>query len=242
MSWYCDDHQIYLINVEKLPINSLPVTVILSDKYTPGDIKKYEFAMYKRAKPENSEFKFERIDSENPDLSSDSDWIIIDADAWTYCNSIEEYILKRAYDSRNMTDEQRRSKMKNIYFICSVRNADIDSIARAEKWVDVLENNGYTVHYPPRDVDQNDTTGLRICKSHRSAMVDCDAVTILWDENSKGSHFDFGMAFALNKPIWILSDRHTDGSDVIKSFWNVLLLSRQHTLTISKSGKLIFNS
>lgn len=108
-----------------------------------------------------------------------------------------------------------------IYLICSVRNADESSKQEAEKYVRKLESQGHSVHFPPRDVDQTDDgCGLRICLQHRQAMEDCNSVHVLFDPNSKGSLFDFGMAFALNKPIVIAKPI---AKTPHKSYGNVLL-------------------
>lgn len=103
-----------------------------------------------------------------------------------------------------------------VYLICPVRNPTID----CTDLVAVAEKNGHVVHFPPRDVDQDDPTGERICREHLAAMKNCDQVWVAWDANSKGSHFDFGMAYALGKPIkliwWAQEDK--DG----KSYFKVL--------------------
>ncbi len=93
-----------------------------------------------------------------------------------------------------------------IYLICPVRNATFDS----SEIVKALEADGHKVHFPPRDVDQTDTTGFFICDSHLKAMMEADEVHIVWDQESKGSHFDLGMAFALGKPITLIKSLHDD--------------------------------
>ena len=77
------------------------------------------------------------------------------------------------------------------------------------------------VHWPPRDVDQNDneTGGFRICAEHRLAMEKCDKVFIIWDGESKGCLFDAGMAWALYKPLSII---HIPNKTIGKSFQNVM--------------------
>ena len=60
---------------------------------------------------------------------------------------------------------------------------------------------GAHCHFPPRDVNQEDTEGWAICTAHLAAMMKVDEVHVFWDVNSKGSHFDLGMAFALGKKI-----------------------------------------
>ena len=88
--------------------------------------------------------------------------------------------------------------MKKAYLVCPVRNRTAADIQFADAYVAKLENDGYRVHYPPRDVDQRDDgIGLRISESHRDAMQTCDEVHIIWDPESRGSHFDFGMAYML---------------------------------------------
>lgn len=92
-------------------------------------------------------------------------------------------------------------KVENIYIICPVRNADPAITADIAKYVDDQEALGHHVHFPPRDVDQSDPIGIDICTSHLAAMKNASRVDIFWDVNSKGSHFDLGMAFALGKRI-----------------------------------------
>ncbi len=101
-----------------------------------------------------------------------------------------------------------------IYLICPVRNSEFDSSC----WTRMLENMGHTVHFPPRDVDQNDPTGTTIVRKHFEAMQAADLVAIVWDVNSKGSHFDLGMAYALGKPMLLLKalQEDTPGKSYLK--------------------------
>ena len=109
--------------------------------------------------------------------------------------------------------------MKNVYLICPVRNCTQEVTDELDEYVKMLEESGkYKCHYPPRDVDQ-DQTGINTCEQHRDAMQKCDEVHIWWDEDSKGSHFDFGMAFALDRPIVIIKDIEQTPH---KSYGNVL--------------------
>lgn len=89
---------------------------------------------------------------------------------------------------------------KDIYLICPVRNATAEDKLFADNYVQQIEKSGKTVHYPPRDVDQTeDGIGFAISDTHRQVMADCSEVHIIWDAESKGSHFDLGMAFMLEK-------------------------------------------
>ena len=107
-----------------------------------------------------------------------------------------------------------------VYLICPVRCADPAVLERCAAYVESLERDGHTVHYPPRDVDQGDTTGLGICDAHLRAMEAADEVHVAWDVESKGSHFDLGMAFALRKDIRRVFTVHADTPG--KSYWKVM--------------------
>src|SRR5208282_5452823 len=91
--------------------------------------------------------------------------------------------------------------MKTTFLICPVRGIDPKT---QQHIVDDLESNGYTVHWPPRDTNQNDGTGLNICLENKTAIINADIIHVLWDGKSQGCLFDLGMAFALNKPISII--------------------------------------
>ena len=67
-----------------------------------------------------------------------------------------------------------------------------------------LEDEGWDVHWPPRDTDQVDETGYRICDDNRRAIEAAEMVFVVWDGASKGCLFDLGMAFALRKPVRVV--------------------------------------
>lgn len=116
-------------------------------------------------------------------------------------------------------------KNKQIYLICPVRNCSKEELTAIEKYVEKLESNGASVHFPPRDVCQDDDgCGMNICESHRKAMLNCDEVHVWWDVNSKGSHFDLGMAYMLQvfKPIKFVMSMPCEKTEH-KSYTNVLL-------------------
>ena len=112
-----------------------------------------------------------------------------------------------------------------VYLICPVRNCSDELRRFSEEYVTKLESGGNKVHYPPRDVDQTDDgIGLTINEANRGAILECDEVHVIWDTNSKGSHFDFGMAFMLQAirkcPIVLASPIEPKGQ---KSYENILL-------------------
>jgi hypothetical protein len=102
-----------------------------------------------------------------------------------------------------------------IYIICPVRGGVPGDV---HQYVSALEDDGHVVHFPPRDVPQHDPTGMMICSAHLGAMHCSDEVHIFWDVNSKGSHFDLGMAFALDKKIKLIKIYHpdTEGKSYVK--------------------------
>lgn len=79
------------------------------------------------------------------------------------------------------------------FLICPVRGVDQ---SYAESIVESLEALGYRAHYPARDTNQDDETGLRICKDNWRAIQEADVVHCIWDGDSQGCLFDAGMAFA----------------------------------------------
>lgn len=93
-----------------------------------------------------------------------------------------------------------------IYLICPVRNATFDSSNLVSEW----EKEGHLVHFPPRDVRQDDPIGVDICRAHLAAMKNADEVRVVWDVDSKGSHFDLGMAFALGKRVVLVKALQED--------------------------------
>jgi len=84
------------------------------------------------------------------------------------------------------------------FLICPVRGHDSSETFEIVKG---LTLDGYIVHWPFRDTDQNDPDGLRICQDNRKAIEEADVVHFVWDGKSTGCLFDLGMAFALRKKI-----------------------------------------
>lgn len=90
---------------------------------------------------------------------------------------------------------------KKIFLICPVRGRTDEYRDLADQTVIYAEKQGYKVHYPPRDTNQDDPVGYQICEDNLEAMEAADEVWIIWDGNSQGCLFDAGMAFALCKPL-----------------------------------------
>ena len=84
------------------------------------------------------------------------------------------------------------------FLICPVRGHNQEETRAI---VERLESEGWRVHWPPRDTNQDDPTGLSICGDNRQAIQDADAVHVVWDGQSQGCLFDLGMAFAMGKRV-----------------------------------------
>lgn len=107
-----------------------------------------------------------------------------------------------------------------IYLICPVRLAKEEDTKRIERYVEQLEKQGHQVFYPRRDADQNCDTGWKIVQAEIEAIWESDEIHVIWDVESKGSHFDLGVAMALNKLIKIVYLIHPDTSG--KSYVKVM--------------------
>jgi len=112
---------------------------------------------------------------------------------------------------------------KLVYVLCPVRNVTTEQQVLINDYVARLETDGTVqAHYPPRDVVQEDETGMNICMAHLSAMKKCHEVHIFWTKDSTGSHVDFGMAFALDKKIKLIKSFDDDSKS--KSYLKVIKL------------------
>jgi hypothetical protein len=106
-----------------------------------------------------------------------------------------------------------------IFLICPVRGVTEDYKVWQENLVTQIEACGDEVHWPPRDTDQVDDIGLRICSDNRQAIEQADMIYVVWDGKSQGCLFDLGMAFAMRKQIHIIAlPELTDG----KSYQNMI--------------------
>jgi len=66
-----------------------------------------------------------------------------------------------------------------------------------------LRGQGHEVRIPAFD-DHPDLDELGVCAFNREAIEWADRVDLIWDQRSTGTIFDFGMAFALRKPVHIV--------------------------------------
>lgn len=107
-----------------------------------------------------------------------------------------------------------------IHLICPVRNVTEEQQKEIDDYCASLETEGHTVHNPKYAVDQNDETGYNICIGHLRSMSEACRVDVFWDVTSKGSHFDLGMAFALEKEVKLVKIYQPDNEG--KSYVKVM--------------------
>jgi nucleoside 2-deoxyribosyltransferase len=96
-------------------------------------------------------------------------------------------------------------KEKRVFVICSVRDASEEYRRKLEEYVTDLEEGGYHVHLPHRDTEQ-EARGFDICVQNKEAIVNADEIHIFYNSKSQGTHFDMGVAFALDKPIVVVEN------------------------------------
>jgi len=123
----------------------------------------------------------------------------------------------------------RKGCMK-IFLISPVRNITEDEKEKIFNYVKTLERGGNIVHWPFRDINQNDIIGNRILDDNCIAMINSDEIHIWWNEKSQGSVFDLGMAWILEKYTKrkiIIANAEEIIPTTTKSFNNVVLSIHQ---------------
>jgi len=77
--------------------------------------------------------------------------------------------------------------------------------AKALDYAETMEVAGHETFVPARDTEQTYTTEQEILKANLDGIKWSDECHVLWDLSSLGSVFDMGSAYALGKPIKIIS-------------------------------------
>ena len=90
-----------------------------------------------------------------------------------------------------------------IYLICPVRLADTETQYKLSEYVKKLESEGHEVYYPRRDTPQ-DLDDFAVNAANRDGVRWCDEAHIWYMSESQGIHFDMGMAFILDKPLYVV--------------------------------------
>lgn len=123
---------------------------------------------------------------------------------------------------------------KRIFLICSVRDADVELKQKLADYVASLEVQGYKVHYPTRDTEQDDPSGgYLICKTNFQNIIEAQEVHVWYSESSQGSKFDMGGVFMLymlgmRKKIVIANESEImEDPQIKKSFLKVMRRLKQ---------------
>jgi nucleoside 2-deoxyribosyltransferase len=74
-----------------------------------------------------------------------------------------------------------------------------------ENYVSELKIKGFIVQLPHQDDNQN-KSGYEICQQNMRYIKKADEIHIFYNNQSKGLHFDLGMAFILKKPIIVVQN------------------------------------
>lgn len=121
---------------------------------------------------------------------------------------------------------KKREFLYDVFLICPVRDITKEEEEDTKRYISNLERRRLKIYWPLRDTNQADDIGLKICKANFNAILNSREVHIWWSGNSRGSIFDFGMAFALlqiyDKKIILANPSHITKTEG-KSFANVLL-------------------
>jgi hypothetical protein len=94
---------------------------------------------------------------------------------------------------------------KKIFMICPVRGITEAENSVLLDYIAGLEEVGAKVHYPPRDTNQDDSIGLKICSQNRTEIKKSLGVSLYYNPTSTGTVFDVGMAFMAEKPMFIIN-------------------------------------
>ena len=95
--------------------------------------------------------------------------------------------------------------MKRMFIICTVRGASEEYKKKLEDYVAQKEAEGWEVHLPHRDTDQN-ASGYNICMQNAKAIAMAHEVHIFYNPDSQGTHFDMGVAFAYGRKMVVVEN------------------------------------
>jgi hypothetical protein len=85
-----------------------------------------------------------------------------------------------------------------------------------------MEMDGHEVRVPAFD-NRPDLDELGICDYNRSIIVWAERVDLFWDCRSMGTVFDFGMVFALRKPLRVIYLESKTFMNFLRQYENKLI-------------------
>ena len=91
------------------------------------------------------------------------------------------------------------------YVICPVRQVTGAELGVIRAFVLEKESEGDAVFWPYRDTEQ-DAKAVDICGQNYIALFNSNIVDVYWNNKSKGSIFDLGMAFGMNKEMNLINE------------------------------------
>ena len=121
-------------------------------------------------------------------------------------------------------------KGKKVFIIGTT--AYLDKMKEYQK---KLYKRGVNAKIPKFDHDREDE--LAICEKNREGIEWADEVHIFWDQRSMGTIFDFGMAFALRKPIKIIYLEKKTFAGVMKKYEKICQKNKKNGIKKESRGK-----
>ena len=92
-----------------------------------------------------------------------------------------------------------------VFIISSVRNAPQSLRDKLEDYSRQLDDDGHQVYLPHRDTNSSQPS-LEIVRQNKEAIAAADEIHVYYNPDSQGSHFELGVAFALNKNIRVIEN------------------------------------
>ena len=139
------------------------------------------------------------------------------------------------------------TKDKKIFLICPVRNASEEQRKWIENFVQEKTNEGYIIHAPHLHTVQTDLFGgYSICVQNAEAVASSEEIDLYYDQNSTGSIFDLGVAYALKKPLRLLNEQEIifDDNDSIDNLiknwpynWKLKNNKKEETMVLRMKKK-----
>lgn len=94
-----------------------------------------------------------------------------------------------------------------IFLICPVRRATPEQRKYFEDFAQEKTSEGYIIHAPHLNTWQKDIFGgYSICIQNAQAVASSAEIDMYYDQQSTGSVFDLGVAYALHKPLFLLNE------------------------------------
>ena len=229
-------HNIPNIKSMEEPIN---IRISSTDKgllFTLG----YIFALGKKIKITNEKEVLEEVKKYKLSLENPNKSFYLMAYAW---EKLFEKDFEEKYEFDKIVGNFKRTELilndytflhylgSNIIFLISpVRNASEEQKKEIEEYKRICEQLKYKIYVPHLDTVQTDLLGgYTICHRNALGLSSSDAVHMYYDQNSRGSMFDLGVAYACEEPLIIINkDRieynSNDFGDNLVSSWNDLVV------------------